>query len=153
MPLQGPAKSVPLLATPALESNPRFSPDGRSVAYDSPESGRIEVYITRFPGGEGKWQVSTEGGAEPVWGPRGDRLYFRSGDALMEAEITTQPTVRTGTPRRLFLAREAGLRLDAETRFDLSPDGRRFIMVRSLPIEGSGPRLVLVEGWRPERGA
>lgn len=51
-----------------------------------------------------------------------------------------------------FLARESGLRLDADTRFDISPDGRRFVMVRPVPTAGAGPRLVLVESWRPERG-
>ncbi len=152
LPLQGERKSTPFMTTPAQESNPRFSPDGRYVAYDSDESGRGEIYLTRFPSGDGKWQVSTQGGIEPVWSPRGDRLYFRSGDAVMEAEISTQPTVRSGVPRRLFLGRDVGVKVDRETRFDISPDGRRFVMVQPIVTQGAGPRLLLVEHWRPESG-
>jgi Tol biopolymer transport system component len=152
LPLQGERKSTPLMTTTAQETNPRFSPDGRYVAYESDESGSKEIYLTRFPGGDGKWQVSTQGGSEPVWSPSGDRLYFRSGDAVMEATISTQPTVRSGVPRRLFLGRDIGVKVDQTTRFAISPDGRRFVMVQPILTQGAGPRLVLVEHWRPESG-
>jgi hypothetical protein len=70
----------------------------------------------------------------------------------MEAEISTQPTVRSGVPRRLFLGRDVDVRVNPETRFALSPDGRRFIMVQPILAQGAGPRLVLVENWRPGSG-
>ncbi len=149
MPLAGERKSIPLVTSPPIERYPSFSPDGRSFAYVSNETSREEVYIKRFPDGEGKWQVSTQGGFDPRWNSRGDRLYFMSADAVMEVEVSTQPAVRTGTPRVLFHAREIGVRLDGDTHFDIAPDGRRFAMVRPIPTEGAGPRLVLVEGWRP----
>ena len=54
-------------ATPATESMPRFSPDGRFVAYISDESGRVEVYVRPFPDGAGRWQASVDGGSQPRW--------------------------------------------------------------------------------------
>jgi serine/threonine-protein kinase len=64
-------KPQPFVSTAALETAPRFSPDGRFVAYASDESGRLEVYVRPYPGPGGKWQISTEGGGEPVWNPKG----------------------------------------------------------------------------------
>ena len=63
----GDRKAQPFLRTPFNESAPRFSPDGRWLAYVSNESGRYEIYVQPYPGPGGKWQISTEGGTEPVW--------------------------------------------------------------------------------------
>src|SRR5260370_22435882 len=60
-------KAQPFPRTPFNESVPQFSPDGRWLAYISDESGRFEIYVHPYPGPGGKWQISTEGGAEPVW--------------------------------------------------------------------------------------
>ena len=65
-------KAQPFLRTPFNESVPRFSPDGRWLAYVSDESGRWEIYVQPYPGPGGKWQISTEGGTEPVWNPMGE---------------------------------------------------------------------------------
>ena len=62
-------KAQPFLRTPFNEAAPRFSPDGRWLAYISDESGRFEIYVQPYPGPGGKWQISTEGGTEPVWNP------------------------------------------------------------------------------------
>ena len=64
-------KAQPFLRTPFNESVPRFSPDGHWLAYISDESGRYEVYVQPYPGPGSKWQISTEGGTEPVWNPNG----------------------------------------------------------------------------------
>lgn len=57
-----------LLNSPASEHSPKFSPDGRWLAYVSEESGRAEVYVRRYPQGD-KLPVSTGGGNGPVRGP------------------------------------------------------------------------------------
>ncbi|HEX5044842.1 MAG TPA: protein kinase, partial [Candidatus Polarisedimenticolaceae bacterium] len=96
----GPA--VPLLRSQASEVAPRLSPDGRYVAYVSDESGPDEVYLKRFPGGEGRWQVSTGGGDWPRFDRQGTKLYYVVGDAMMEVDIALGAEPRLGAPRELF---------------------------------------------------
>ena len=149
MPLIGERTPVPLIESPAREDTPRLSPDGRFMAYISDESGRNEVYLTRFPGGEGKWQVSVTGGTIPRWSPSGDRLFYVELPAanVMEVDVALTPAVRLSTPRLLFNAKKAGVEMSETTRYDVSRDGKRFLMIKSLRPEGDRPRLVLVDNW------
>jgi len=73
-------KAQPFLRTPFNEASPRFSPDGRWLAYISDESGRYEIYVQPYPGPGGKWQISAEGGRGPVWNPNGRELFYRNRD-------------------------------------------------------------------------
>jgi Tol biopolymer transport system component len=74
---------APLVATPAHEYAASLSPDDRWLAYMSDESGRMEVYVRPFPNvGDGKWLISTGGGANPVWSPTGRELFYMSGNAM-----------------------------------------------------------------------
>src|SRR4029077_12600233 len=68
-------RAQPFLQTRFNEISPRFSPDGSWLAYASDESGRYEIYVQPFPGPGGKWQISTEGGREPVWARDGELFY------------------------------------------------------------------------------
>ena len=137
------------LEAPAQQGEPRLSPGDRYVAYQSSESGRFEVYVKRFPSGDGKWQVSLAGGRSPRWSRTGDRIYFLevgTPTRIMEAEISTAGAVRVGTPRVVFdAAKLGGLRL---TGWDVAPDGRRFLLVRESP---GAPRQVstmtVVQNW------
>ena len=79
----GDRKAQPFLRTQFNESAPQFSPDGRWLVYTSNESGRTEVYVQPYPGPGGKWQISTEGGTEPVWNRNGRELFYRTGDKMM----------------------------------------------------------------------
>ena len=90
------------LRTPFNESVPKFSPDGRWLAYVSDESGRYEIYVQPYPGPGGKLQISTEGGTEPVWNRSGRELFYRNGDKMMAVDIATQPDFAAGKPRMLF---------------------------------------------------
>ena len=56
-----------------------FSPDGHYVAYQSNESGRIEVYVQEFPEARNKWQISTQGGTQAFWRARRPELFYRAG--------------------------------------------------------------------------
>ena len=64
-------KTQSLLRTQFNESVPRFFPDGHWLVHISDESGHNEIYVQPYPGPSGKWQISTVGGAEPVWNPNG----------------------------------------------------------------------------------
>jgi Tol biopolymer transport system component len=123
-------KAQPFVQTTALETAPRFSPDGHFIAYNSDESGRAEIYVRPYPGPGGKWQISTEGGTEPIWNPRGRELFYRNGNKLMAVEINTESTFSAGKPRVLF----EGPYVPTPRSFpdyDVSPDGQRFLMLRA----------------------
>ena len=143
-------KAQPFLRTPFSESAPRFSPDGRWLAYISDESGRYEIYVQPYPGPGGKWQISTEGGTEPMWNPNGRELFYRSGDKMMVVELTTQPGFAAGTPRMLF----EGPYVPTPTtppNYDISPDGQRFLMLKPSESTGVAPTQInVVLNWFEE---
>jgi len=72
-----------LLATPAIEVLPMFSPDGRWLAYVVNASGGTDVYVRSFPDRGGQWRVSTEGGTYPAWSLTSPELLFISPDQGM----------------------------------------------------------------------
>ena len=86
----------PFLQTPFAEGGAKFSPDGGWLAYVSNESGRPEVYVQPYPGPGGKWLISIEGGAEPIWNHNGRELFYRSGNRMMVVKTTTQPNFSAG---------------------------------------------------------
>jgi len=146
--------------TPFLNSRfpawyPEFSPDGRWMAHVSFESGREEVYVRPFPGPGGKWQISHEGGREPLWARDGKRLFYRSGEAedwplVWAVDVRTDGGFSPGKPRLLF--RAPGLGVGGPIRaWDLSLDGRRFLMVK-LEERKSQPvtEMILVQNWLEE---
>jgi Tol biopolymer transport system component len=79
----------PLIQTPAQEGCPEFSPDGRWLAYASDESGQPEVYVQSFPEAGEKYQMSTDGGASPLWSKNGKELFYRIDDQLLAVDIET----------------------------------------------------------------
>ncbi len=98
----GDRKERRFLETQYNETAARFSPDGYWLAYASDESGRWEVYVQPYPGPGGKWQVSTEGGTEPVWNPAGRELFYRAGNRMMAVPVTFQPGFSAAKPVVLF---------------------------------------------------
>src|SRR6266849_5383803 len=95
-------KAQAFLRTPFNESVPPFSPNGHWLSYISDESGRFEIYVQTYPGPGGKWQISTEGGAEPAWNRNGRELFYRSGDKMMAVDIATRTGFGADKPRMLF---------------------------------------------------
>jgi serine/threonine-protein kinase len=129
------------------ENTPRVSPDGKWLAYASDESGKLEIYVRPFPEGGGRWQVSTDGGSEPLWSRRGDELFYRSGDQhLMAAQVHTTPPFSVGSRVRLFSTANYGGDV-TYTRYDVTPDGRRFIFARQPPSDRD---LIVVLNWAEE---
>ena len=133
--------SIPVAAGPASETEPDFSPDGRWVAYQSDESGRMEIFVISFPDLAVKRQISTNGGRAPRWDPRGGGLYYLEGDHLTAVSISASSGLRTSAGEALF---QTSARV-----FDVAPDGSRFVLVLPNPaLVAPGIRVVL--DWVPE---
>jgi Tol biopolymer transport system component len=142
-----------LIATPAREYRGRISPDGTYIAYSSDESGRFEIYITRFPGGEGKWQVSTSGGDRPRWGRSGLRLYYQENNCnLMEVSVTQEPALALGTPTKVIDCVELGLYSGFGREFTIDNDESRFLFSKSAAASQSriDVGITVVENWAAE---
>ncbi len=146
LPLFGDHKPFPYLHSPFNKSDAVFSPDGRWLAYVSDESGSLEVYLSPFPDGGGKWQVSRGGGDQPEWNGKGDALYYAgSGGKMMEASVKESgATVVVGEPRQLFQEARAGTSLGARS-YSVTQDGNRFLVAKAP--QGEAPPLKLVTNW------
>ncbi len=146
MPLFGDRKPYPFVATPFVEGNAVFSPDGHWLGYQSNESGRQEIYVTPFPQGGAKWQVSQAGGMTPMWRADGKVLYYRSLDGtLMDASIAANGgALEVGTPHEFATIQLPDLGATA-VAYALPPKGDRFLVLRS---QQNGPNpLTLVTNW------
>lgn len=117
------------ISTQFREHHPMISPDGRWLAYQSDETGRHEVSVQPFPDGGSKWLVSAGGGVQPLWAPNGEELFYRNGNKVMAASIRTGPDFEVETPFLLF---EGSFGLGGglgRPNYDITPDGRRFVMI------------------------
>ncbi|MGA8607984.1 MAG: protein kinase [Candidatus Sulfotelmatobacter sp.] len=146
----GDRKAQPFLRTQFNESVPQFSPDGRRLAYISNESGRWEIYVQPYPSSGGKWQISTEGGTEPVWNRNGRELFYRNGDKMMAVDISTQPSFTAGKPHMLFEGHYVPPPGTAPN-YDVSPDGQRFLMIKPSEAGDAAPSQInVVLNWFEE---
>jgi serine/threonine-protein kinase len=144
-----------LLAEPFEEWNPRFSPDGRWLAYASNESGPFEIYLRRFPELDRKTQVSVGGGDGPVWTVGGRELVYRSADGhVVSVRFSMGPAgvPQVGRPEALFAdVYGAAVGRMSHPDYDAFPDGSRFVMLGSQQDEGIG-ELSVVLNWFEELG-
>jgi len=130
---------LPLANSTFEEGQPFVSPDGRSLAYASNESGRNEIYVQAFPAGGSKRTVSTNGGRAPVWSPDGRRLFYLVGNELFSVEISDESI---GDPVPLFEGRYAtGNTIGTE--YDVHPDGQRFLMAE----DAAPDEIRIVQNW------
>jgi Tol biopolymer transport system component len=134
-----------LLQTPANESDSSLSPDGRLLAYTSDESGRTEVYVSRFPEMSNRVTVSTGGGQRPLWRRDGRELYFvGSGGRLMAATVSLTAGTPSVAPPAVLLQVPlfGGLYAPA-------PNGARFLIAMAAPSTDVVPIDLLVNPLVP----
>jgi Tol biopolymer transport system component len=141
----GSGKPQFLYATPFLKTTPVFSPDGRWIAYTSSDSGRSDVFISAYPGPGATIQVSSEGGTMPRWRGDGGELFYRNGGKMMAVKIESKPAFKPDRPEELF-ERSYG------NGYDVTPDGKRFLMVKNLAVANAGEtnQLRVVVNWRED---
>jgi serine/threonine-protein kinase len=136
----------PFLSTPRDERSAMLSPDGRWMVYAALEPGREEeVYVQPYPGPGERVLISQGGGREPVWSRAGNEIFYRSTDGrrMFGVDVRTAPGLVVGRPRLLF----QGHFLEGQfwSNYDVTSDGRRFLMLESAsPPE---PRLNVVLHW------
>ena len=147
--LEGKQEMKPWRQTPFNEQAPVFSPDGRWVAYQSDESGKFEVYLQAFESGA-RWQVSSDGGVEPIWARNGRELFFRAGRKLMSVAVQINgSTPSLGNPTLLFEG--DFLFNDAYgSGYDVSSDGRHFYFVQTGKSTGNSVKINVVLNWTEE---
>lgn len=148
VPLSGGGKPFAIVQDTFDEDFPALSTDGKWMAYQSNESGRREIYITAFPSGGSKWQISNNGGSSPKWRRDGKELFFLdAADTITAVDVNTSGGApRIGPPRALFQA--VGIQRDFGP-FDVTADGKKFLVNSGNLKEGSDP-LTLVLNWPAE---
>ena len=147
--LESGGKPQPFLQTRFREGAPQFSPDGRWLAYVSDESGQNEVYVRPFPGPGDKWTVSSEGGNEPIWPRNAQQLFYRKGNTMMAVDVSISPTFSAGKPRQLF--EKPYERSNAYwPNYDVTPDGKRFLMVKAAEQLPPSSQVYVVLNWSDE---
>jgi len=129
---------------------PEFSPDGHWLAYTSAESGVSQIYVVPFPGPGGKWQISTDGGAEPRWSRNGHELfYINNGQLVAVTYAVEKNSFQAGKPQVLF---ESRFEMRAPyTSFDVAGDGQHFVAFQfdgGKPVARAAPTVVL--NWLDE---
>jgi eukaryotic-like serine/threonine-protein kinase len=141
LPLNGDGKPRPFLNSAFNEDAAQFSPDGRWVVYVSDESGRNEIYVTRFPSAEGKWQISTDGGSLPRWTASGEIFYENgSGQIVLVKAKPGSRGFEWSAPRPLFANTSPG------RAFSVAPQGDRILMI--VPAANRSPNeLTVVVHW------
>jgi len=148
VPLTTPREAKAFLATQFYESDGTFSPDGRWIAYESAESGKAEIYVRDFPAGGNRFQVSTDGGFEPVWGKNGKELFYRSGKKLVSVPVKLGADFVPGPPKVLFQGDFAeGGQVPA---YDVSPDGQHFYFLQRANKTQQQENINIVLNWSEE---
>jgi Tol biopolymer transport system component len=148
--LSGEKKSTSLLQTNFIEGQPRFSPNGRWIAYISNETGQFEVYVERFPATGAKLAISIGGGSQPQWRADGRELYYYAPDRkLMAVEVNGDgPTFKVGEARPLFEIRVNAIDQSFPGNGYYTPtrDGKRFL-VSSVPEAPERQQINMIVNW------
>jgi Tol biopolymer transport system component len=142
LPQDGSTKPFVFKQTPSDEMGAKFSPDGHWMAYQSNETGRIEIYVERFPGPSRSTLVSTSGGTAPAWRDDGREIIYKGlDDRVMAVPVSIgADSVDAGTPVALFALRPGAT-------FEPTRDGKRFLVNTSLD-DDSSPPITVVLNWK-----
>ncbi len=134
----------PFVTGPADETNPRVSPDGKWLAYQSNEIGAPEVYLRPIPGPGARIPVSVGGGILPRWSPDGRTIYYRSPSHIMAARLATQGQMEV--VRRDALFSDVYIQEGEGQGWDVFPNGKEFVFLKGLPT--APPKIKVLVNWQ-----
>jgi len=151
LPLTAEAKPIPVVQSDFSEGQAQFSPDSGWIVYRSNESGQNQIYVRPFPpvAGGGQWMVSKDGGVQPHWSRDGKEIFFIGPDGkLMVVDVNTAAgTLKSGIPHGLFDSQiYGGLSTTGPMRWDVAPDGKRFLVISSVSAGTLSP-ITVVMNW------
>ena len=132
-----------------------FSGDRQYVSYVSALTGQREIYIRPYQRPGQRITASVDGGREPVWARNGE-VFYRSltGEKMFAVSVKTAPALTVGTPVPLFQGRYYVAPTGSpRAQYDVTADGRRFLMIAETPTAGATPhqpRVVVVQHWFDE---
>ena len=150
--MSGDSLSTPLMNGRYNETHPLISPDGNWLAFVSDQSGSEEVFACKFPELSGVTQISTGGGTEPLWAPNEQVIYYRdyTGDKLFRVPYTANSEFKVGKPDLLF---EKVLKASSGPwgrNYDITPDGKKFLMIAEIQIDNSENQINIILNWDEE---
>ena len=155
--LGGDREPWPLVRTKFSEGSPKFSPDGKWMAFSSNESGRPEVYAMAYPGPGPKIQISTDGGTDPIWRHDGEELYYRNGDLMMAVAVSYERTLTVSKPQVLWqgqylagVGSSCGMAGPTSANYDVTRDGQRFLMIEDKSPDLECKLVHVVSNWSRE---
>jgi Tol biopolymer transport system component len=149
LPMDGQTPASMLLNSSFEERDAQFSPDGGWFAYQSNESGRLEVYLQRVGGDGPRTRISTDGGGQARWRADGLEIFYLSLDGqLMSVPMTRSDGpdgLRAGTPKPLFRAPVGPVQGIALHHYIPSTSGDRFLL--DTLLEQPAPPLTILLNW------
>jgi Serine/threonine protein kinase len=144
--LSGDTALKPFEISPFLEAAPRFSPDGKWVAFTSNQTGTSQVYVTPFPGPGGRSVVSTESGAvTPVWTRDGKHLVYATGSQLIEATLSFEPSFSVVSRKIVYQGSFATSAIHAS--FDIAPSQKEYLVLKN---QFDNSQVVMIYDWKYE---
>jgi eukaryotic-like serine/threonine-protein kinase len=157
LPLDGSGIPQPMVKSNFSEASAKFSPDGKWVVYCSNESGKPEVFVRPWPGPGPKIQISSEGGTDPLWTRKGDEIFYRNADKMMVVAVSLAAGFQAGKPRPLWeghyshgMSSSCGPPGVSSGNYDITADGRRFLMVKDNDQDVFSTKLIVVLNWARE---
>jgi len=140
----------PFIAGPVRDDFGRFSPDGRWVAYHSTQNGALDVFVASYPDADSRYQISTAGGAFPLWSPDGTTIYYQTPGELWAVDLTFESDgLISGQPRSIRPGNVSSSDL-SNSNWDIDPTGEYFYLVNQPAQAGGDGAPVLVLNWFEE---
>ncbi len=158
LPLQGPDRAPRAFKKSIFdEASPRFSPDGKWVAYCSNQLGQAQVYVEAWPGPGMKEQITSEGGTDPIFSRDGRELFYRHGNRMMVVPVSTAGEFKAGRPTLLWegeyshgMSSSCGPPGVSSANYDVSANGQRFLMVKDEAHARFATNIVVILNWAQE---
>jgi serine/threonine protein kinase/Tol biopolymer transport system component len=141
----------PVVSSPQYEYGGSIAPNGKYIVYSTNESGKYQVIVRSYPDLKGKWQVSVEGGFASAWSPDGKEiLYLNLVGKMMAVSLQDGAIFKPGRPRELFDVSQMFFPNVPLNNYDITPDGKRFLMVRNARFSGNATSFNVVLNWIEE---